>query len=185
MPRRSSMLQLPDEIRERLNARLVQAGFSNYDVLLDWLNDQIKEAGIELRISRTALWRHGKKFEDRLEKMRVATEQAKALSEGSDDDQGDMNEALIRLVQTQTFEILMELGDEPDPAALNKIGLMVARLTRASVKVKEWRNEVREELERKTAAAAEKVAALAGKSGLSPSVASQIRAEILGIKVDG
>jgi len=104
-----------------------------------------------LRISKTAAWRHGKDFEERLERVRIATEQAKALAEGADDDEGDMNEALIRMVQTRTFEVLMELGDDIKPGDLNKIGLLTARLTRASVKAKEWKQDMRKRAEAKLA----------------------------------
>lgn len=185
MPRRSSFLDVPESIRSEFNERLVRSGFADYDGLTEWLNAQLEAEGLELRVSRSATWRHGKQFEERLERMRVATEQAKALAEGADDDAGAMNEALIRLVQTRVFDVLMELGDDIQPGDLNKVALITARLTRASVKVKEWQQEVRQEIERKAAAAAEKVEALTGKGGLTQDVAAQIRAEILGIKVDG
>lgn len=190
MPRRSSLLQIPTELRERLNARLVQQGFSDYDGLLDWLHDELETAGLELRISRTALWRHGQKFEERLERLRLATERAKAITEGAEDDEGAMNEALVRLVQYENFELLEAMDEmELDPAerakVLNKLNMGIARIVRASVASKKWMHDMRDEIARKAAAAAEKVAALTNKGGLSPEVAAQIRAEILGIRVDG
>lgn len=185
MPRRSSLLQIPTELRERLNARLVQQGFSDYDGLLDWLHDELETAGLELRISRTALWRHGQKFEEKLEALRMATEQAKAISDGAEDDEGAMTDALVRLVQEKVFGILLELEVDPKRVNLGSLGKMVAQLSRASIAQKKYMREVRDEIARKAAAAAEKVAALTNKGGLSPEVAAQIRAEILGIRVDG
>lgn len=190
MPRRSSLLQVPVALRERLNARLVQSGFSDYDGLLDWLHDELETAGLELRISRTALWRHGQKFEERLERLRLATERAKAITEGAEDDEGAMNEALVRLVQHENFEMLETMAElDLDPAerakVLGKLNVGISRIVRASVTSKKWMRDMRAEVAQKAAAAAEKVASLTGKGGLSPEVAAQIRAEILGIRVDG
>lgn len=185
MPRRSSLLQIPTDLRERLNARLVQQGFADYDGLLDWLNVELETAGLELRISRTALWRHGQQFEERLEALRLATEQAKAISEGAEDDEGAMTDALVRLTQEKLFSVLMQVQIDPEHIDINKVGRMIADLGRASITQKKHMREVREEIARKATAAAEKVAALTNKGGLSPEVAAQIRAEILGIRVDG
>jgi len=182
MARRSSILSLPDDLRQALNARLVSSGFADYSALEEWLNGELEARGLELRVSRSAVHRHGQQFEEKLEALRVATEQAKAIAEGAEDDEGSMNDALIRLVQTKTFETLMAL-EEGQP--VHKIGLMVARLVRASVNQKKWASEYREKLEARKAAAAEKVEAITKKSGLTKDVAAQIRAEILGIKVGG
>lgn len=182
MPPRSSVLKLPDDIRRRLNVELVARGFQDYSGLESWLSDELSEQGLELRVSRSALARHGKDFEDKLEAMRMATEQAKAIAEGANDDEGAMNDALIRLVQTKMFEVLIDVDSKAD---LGKIGIAIARLTRASVGQKKWADEVREKLESKKRAAAAKVDAITKKRGLTPDVAAAIRAEILGIKLDG
>lgn len=185
MARRSSLLQVPDRIRGQFNERLVRSGFADYEGLTDWLNDQLEAEGLELRISKTAAWRHGKQFEDKLEALRMATEQAKAISEGADDDEGAMTDALVRLVQEKVFTVLMELEVDTKKVNLGSLGKMVAQLSRASIAQKKWMREVHDDLERKKQAAAEKVKSLTGKGGLTPEVAAQIRAEILGIRVDG
>ncbi|MDY6979208.1 MAG: DUF3486 family protein [Pseudomonadota bacterium] len=190
MPRRSSLLELPDDLRRDLNARLVSQGFSDYDGLVTWLDAELEKRDLEIRISRSALHRHGRQFEEKLEKLRIATEQARAISEGAEDSEGAMNDALVRLVQTKLFEILVQLdNNEDDPeishSSLNKITLAVSRLVRASVKQKEWMMEVREKLESQKQEAAEKVDRLATTKGLPRDVAKAIRAEILGIKIDG
>lgn len=106
MAQRSSLLELPDDLRKQLNARLVAKGFSNYDGFAQWLNNELETRGLELRVSRSAIHRHGQKFEDKLETLRVATEQAKAISEGAEDDEGTMNDALIRLIQTKRKSVV-------------------------------------------------------------------------------
>lgn len=189
MPRRSSILQIPEALRAALNGRLVSGGFADYEQLTEWLNERLEAEGMELRISKSALHRHGQQFEDKLEKLRLATEQAKAITAGVQDDEGAMNEAIIRLVQQESFDVLMSLGDMEDKAdaarILPKMGLMISRIVSASVGQKKWMREVQEQLESRKAAAAEKIAALTAKSGLTAEVAAQIRAQILGIDVDG
>ena len=57
MPRRSGVTGLPPEIRDELNARLVANGFSGYEALSEWLEEQ----GYSL--SKSALHRHGSVLE--------------------------------------------------------------------------------------------------------------------------
>ncbi|HHO59351.1 MAG TPA: DUF3486 family protein [Thiotrichales bacterium] len=180
MPRRSSILQLPEDLRRELNARLVAQGFADYDGMEAWLADELAKRDLEISVSRSAIHRHGKEFEDKLEKLRMATDQARAISEGSEDDAGAMNEALLRMVQTELFDVLVDLQDT-DRKSIHKIGLTVARLARASVNQKKWASEVRKNLK----TVADKVQSLSKKGGLTKKVADQIRAEILGVDLNG
>ena len=183
--RRSSILELPEGLRRELNAKLVAKGFSDYDGLELWLSEKLEASGLELSISRSAIHRHGQKFEDKLEKLRIATEQAKAISDGAEDDEGAMSDALIRLVQSKTFDVLMAIDDEDGkPVDLSKIGTMIARLTRAQVRQKEWMIEIRDKLDRKKQAVAATVEKLTKGKGLSKEVAEAIRAEILGLDLN-
>ncbi|MEW6646529.1 MAG: DUF3486 family protein [Pseudomonadota bacterium] len=175
------MLELPEELRAELNRRLVASGFSNYDGLHAWLEQELDARGLELRVSRSAIHREGQKFEQSLEALRVATEQARAIAEASEDDEGAMNDALIRMVQTKTFVALRDLEDG---APLDKIGLMVARLTRASVASKKWMTEAREKLEVKKNAAMNAAEKVARRAGVSDDDWAAIRAQFLGIDVE-
>lgn len=163
--------QLPADVRSEFETRLVQQGFSGYDELTEWLAEQ----GFE--ISRSSVHRYGQKFEQRLSALKVATDQAKAIAEASQDDEGAMNDAIIRLVQTKTFETLVEL--ESDDPNLPKIGQMVAKLAQASVRQKKWQAQAKEKIAAKLDKMAEKDDA--GKGGLTPELANTIRREILGV----
>jgi hypothetical protein len=180
MPRRSKLLDLPSDLREAVNQRLVAGGFAGYEALAEWLNDELAARGLELRISKSAVHRHGEQFEAKLERLRVATEQARALADGAEDDEGAMNEALVRLVQTETFDVLMTLGEmEPEQKArvMGKLNVGIARIVRASVSAKKWRQEIRE----KARAAAEVIKETARRSGLSDDVIRTIEEQVLGI----
>ena len=171
MPARSKITQLPDDIRCELERRLIIGGFSDYAALESWL----RERGHE--ISRSAIHRFGQDFEAKCEAIKLATEQAKAIVTVVGDDEGSMNEALIRLIQQLSFDILIKNQDADIASLLPKMGGMVAKLSKASVDQKKWMAEVRE----KTKTAADEVVKVAKSEGLSNAKAEEIRRKILGI----
>jgi predicted transcriptional regulator len=171
MPARSKIHLLPEEIRAELERRLITSGFSNYDAIAKWLRDQ------EYDISRSAVHRFGQDFAAKCEAIREATERAKAIVATVGDDEGNMNEALIRLIQQLTFDILINKQDADIAALLPKMGVMVAKISKASVDQKKWMADVRERA-RKTA---DDVMKVAKAGGMSESTAKEIRERILGI----
>lgn len=174
MPSRSKITKLPDVIKRELDKRLITGSFSDYRKLSDWLQEQ----GFE--ISRSAINRYGQAFEDRLAAIKVASEQARAVSEAVGDNEGVMNDALISLVQEKAFDVLVNLQTS-DPVAFAKIfprmGIMVAKLSKASVDQKKWMSEAKG----KAKDAAEEVVKAVKKSGMSEKTAEEIRKKILGI----
>ncbi len=173
MPARSKITGLPDDIKAALNQRLVRTGFSNYDDIAEWLKTQ----GYE--ISRSAVHRYGQNFEGRLAAIRMATEQAQAVAEAVKDDEGAMNAALISLVQEKAFDVLINLQND-DAEAFQKIfpklGIMVSKLSKASVDQKKFAAEVRKKaLEN----AAEVVDEMARQQGLNAEQARFWREKVL------
>ena len=127
-------------------------------------------------VSRSALHRYGSKFETTLAAIRVATEQARAISEVTGDDEGRLGDALTSLIQQKAFDVLVEMEGAGD-VTLAQLGTMVAKLNAASVQQKRWIAQVRE----RAATVADEAASVAAKGGLSDEAAAQIRALILGI----
>jgi len=160
---------LPDEIRQALEQKLLRGGFSDYAGLAEWLAEQ----GFE--ISKSSVHRFGQNFEDRLRSLKVATDQAKAIAEASEDDAGAMNDALIRLVQTKTFELLVEL--ETSDKNLPKIGMMVAKLARAAVQQKKWQTEAEEKIRQQ--AIEDAVDLVEGKGLLDAKTIKELREQLL------
>lgn len=138
MPARSKITLLPDELRAELERRLITSGFSNYDAIAKWLREQ------DVDISRSAIHRFGQDFATKCEAIKIATEQAKAIVGVVGDDEGNMNEALIRLIQQLSFDILVKSQDADIASLLPKMGQMVARLSKASVDQKKWQREIKE-----------------------------------------
>lgn len=162
---------LPSDVKTWLDQALVEGNFSGYESLAEAL----KERGFD--ISKSAVHRYGKTFEQAMAAAKNATEQAKAIAEACPDDAGMMNEALIRTVQTKIFEVLMELQVEPSTVKLTSLSKMISELSRASTTVKKYMAEVKT----RALAAAEKVEAVVRKGGLTPDAVQTIRREILGI----
>lgn len=171
MPARSKVLQLPDQVRQALEQRLIASGFADYQALAEWLADQ----GYE--ISKSSLHRFGQTFEERCGALRLATQQAKAIVESTPDDEGAMSEALMRLMQERLFTVLLEMEVDPAKVNIGAVAKALAPIARASIALKKYSSEVRE----RARAAAEAVNRIASKGGLSKEAADELRAEILGI----
>ena len=168
MPPRSKVAGMPAEIKEWLDRALAENNFSDYELLAE----ELKARGYA--ISKSALHRYGQAFETRLSALKVASEQARAVVAAAPDEEGAVNEALMRLVQEHLFKLLMAEEGEFD---LPKVARAVAELGRATVTQKKWQAEVRARAE----AAAAAVEKIAKKGGLSAESVDQLRREILGI----
>lgn len=168
MPQRSKIITLPEEVKSELDQKLLTGKFCDYSALAEWLQDK----GFD--ISRSAIHRYGQNFEERLAAITIATEQAKAVAEAAKDDEGNMNEALIRLVQTKAFDALI---DADSAESLPKMGTMIAKLSKAAVDQKKWMSEIRA----KTTQAADDVVKVAKAGGMSEAKAEEIKQRILGI----
>lgn len=171
MPKRSKVDALPKALKEWLDAELVKRGFADYEQLAA----ELKKQGSE--VSKSSLHRYGSRFEERMAQLKVSTEQARAVVAASPDDEGAMNEALIRLTQDKLFGVLVDLEVDPKSVNLNKLTRSIADLARSSISQKKWQAEV----QAKATAAAEAVASIARKGGLSEKSVKEIRAEILGV----
>ena len=127
MPPRSKVLQLPEEVRRELEQKLIGGGFSDYNGLAEWLIEQ----GFE--ISRSALHRWGKDFEERVAAVKLATDQMRALAEAADDPEGLANAGLLSSGQELLARTLIKLEGTPSPADVSKLVRAIADIGRASV----------------------------------------------------
>ncbi|MQU56822.1 DUF3486 family protein [Pseudomonas helleri] len=168
MPPRSKVASLPKTVKAWLDKALAENGFSEYETLAAELSAQ------GFSISKSALHRYGQDFESKLSALKMASEQARAVVAAAPDEEGAVNEALMRLVQEHLFKILMTDGQSFD---LPKVAKAVAELGKASIAQKKWQTEYREKAE----AAASRVEKIAKKGGLNQATVDEIRREILGM----
>ncbi len=177
MPARSKIEGLPAEVRAWLDKALADNGFSKYELL----SELLKEKGFE--ISKSALHRHGTKVERRLAAVRASTAAAREIASAVPDEADDRSNAVMSMIQTDLFNVLVDLQDaeEMDPAEkailLAKLGRTIAPMVGASLRLKKFT----EDIHARTQDAAEKVAKLARKGGLAPETVATIRRDILGI----
>lgn len=171
VPRRSKVIDLPIEIRQELERRLMANAFSDYEGLSAWLAEQ----GYEL--SRSAVHRYGQSFEDRVGALRIATEQARVLCEASPDDDGVMGEALMRLAQERMFGLLVEMDVDPEKVDITKLVRSISELSRSHVGLKQYQAKVRAGIE-----SAKKALESAAKTGgITAETRQVIERELLGI----
>lgn len=170
MPPRSSISRLPKEIREAFEKKLISGGFCDYDGLSAWLTEQ----GFE--ISRSAAHRYGQEFENKLSAIKLATEQARAITEAVGDEEGVMGDALTRLCQEKAFKALIEM-QEAGEFSLPSLGRMIADLNRTSISQKKWMGEIRQKAQKAVDSIEEKTKA----KGLSSEALKIIKEEIYGI----
>lgn len=89
MAQRSSIEKLPEAVRHEFERKLVENGFSDYQAIAEWLQDQ----GYE--ISRSAAHRYGQKVQRRFAAIKSSTEAARLIAEGAADEGDTRSEALI------------------------------------------------------------------------------------------
>ncbi|ENO0459402.1 DUF3486 family protein [Salmonella enterica] len=181
MARRSTIDKLPEDVRRWLERALTESGFSGYAEL----EALMREKGFV--ISKSAIHRYGQKIERRFGAIRAATEAARILTEGTADDQDARSEAVIALIQTELFESIVQLQEaeegEIDPqervALLSKVAKNVATLSRASVNLKKFQQELREKIAAKMDAL--EAESKSGSGRIDAETLRRVREEIYGI----
>ena len=183
MPKRPAIEGLPEEDRRWLDKQLCDRNFSGYEELADMLNV------IGYKIGKSSIHRYGQKLERKLAAIKASTQAAAAIAEAAPDDADLRSAAVISLVQTEVFDVLVELQEaeaQDDPVErvklLGRVAKSIAELSRASVNQKKWQvtmeTRVREEERQK---AAEAATATAKAAGVSPETIAVIRRDILGM----
>ena len=153
MPPASKVALLPQDVRDELNQRLITAGFGRCEDLSEWLFDK----GFE--IGKTTVNEHAKKLKRRLASITASTEGAKILAMAAPDEADDRSNAILAIIQSELFDLLVGLDDAADEAdkvkrieLLNKVAKNAATLTRASVARNKWAMDVRARLAAELAA---------------------------------
>ncbi|HEY1029764.1 MAG TPA: DUF3486 family protein [Pseudomonas sp.] len=171
MPPRSKVAQLPPKVKAWLDQALVENNFSGYELLSAEL------AGRGYSIGKSALHSYGQSFEERLAALKMASEQAKAVVAVAPDDDGAVNEALLRLTQERLFTLL---ADGKGPLDISKVGKTVAEIIKASVTQKKYAAEAEARRVALQEAATVAEGAMASQ-GMSKDAIDAIKRDILGI----
>jgi hypothetical protein len=174
---RSKVGQLPREIREWLDHTLAEKNFAGYEQLAA----ELEQRGYA--ISKSSIHRYGANLERKIAAVKASTEAAKLIAAGAPDDADQRSAAVISLIQTEVFDVLVALQDLADADPMKRAKLLstvaknIATLSRASVNQKKHELEIRA----KAHSAADAAAKIAQRGGLSRGAVEQIRSQILGI----
>ncbi|BBL69741.1 DUF3486 family protein [Methylogaea oryzae] len=178
MAPRSKVKQLPAAVLAWLESALVEGNFAGYEAL----EAELKKRGFQ--ISRSAIHRHGQAMERRLAAVRASTDAARLIAEAAPDDADQRSAAVISLVQTDIFNVLLMLQEAETANPEERLLLMgkaakgIADLSRASLSQKKHEQDIRRQV---AAEAAEKVEKIAKRGGMSRETVEAIKAEILGV----
>lgn len=121
---------LPPEIRERLQQSLRDRGFAGYVDVTEDLNFWLEEAGLQVRIQKSAVHAFGQEYEAFVK----AQEQASAWAADWMQDEGLADEAkrhnvLFQMITTLAFKVMQNQmireGDAIDPKELHFLGKML------------------------------------------------------------
>lgn len=172
---------LPPEIKTELNHLLIERGFSGYDEMAEWLNRRLAEAGLEITFSRSGLHRYGQSFEEKIARVKAATDMAVSLTDQVGDDAGKMSDAVVRMYQEKLFNVLLDMDDlDAENIDFVKLGRAIADITRSSVSQKKFMSEVKKKAEQ-AVKNIEIKAAGTGKKSLDAETMKIIKEEIYGI----
>lgn len=172
MPKISKIDGLPPEIRLELDRLLIERAFSDYRGLEAWLGEKGFEVG------KSSIHRYGKEFKGQLEAIKLATEQARAITEVCDDDANELGDALARLAQQKIFALIQDFDPEnTDPISIDRLVNAIANLNKSANVTKKHSLAMRAHLRR----VGDEVAQEVQSAGLSESAAQMIREKILGV----
>jgi hypothetical protein len=148
VPRPSPIDDMTADQRQAFEAELIRRNFKDYDGLVVWL----RENGLEL--SRSAAYRHGSKLQRRLQAVRNSTEAAKLIAEAAPDDADLRSAAVISMVQSELFDVMVTLQDLDEAEPGERVGLLkeaarsVLDMTKASVLQKKWQADIKDKLDK-------------------------------------
>lgn len=176
MPQRSRVLTLPAAVRKRLEAAIVARGFAGYADLAEALEREGHA------ISAKSLQRHGARLARRMERVRLASEQARALVAAAPDDPVAVADASLRLVQERLFELMLA-ADGDSLRDLAAAARALAETARAGATVRDERRKALDEAARAKAEAA-RAADPEAERRLSIEAVRRIREQVYGLNGD-
>src|SRR4051812_43642543 len=144
MPQRSKITALPKDVKAWLDQALIANNFAQYEQL----EKLLAEKGVT--IGKSSIHRYGSNLERKLAAIKASTEAASAIAAAAPDDADDRAGAVISMIQTEVFGVLVSLqeadeSDDPMKRAklLSTVAKNVATLTRASIAQKQHAIEIR------------------------------------------
>ncbi len=121
---------LPAELRAWLQEELRARGFGQYEELAEALNFRLEEAGLNLRIRKSAIHAWGTEYQEFVRLQEQASDWAKEwLGEMGMDDQAQRQNVLFQMLTTLAFKVMQaevqKEGAEISPQNLHFLARMM------------------------------------------------------------
>jgi len=154
---------LPVELRAWLQEELRARGFGQYEDLAEALNFRLEEAGLDLRIRKSAIHDFGAEYREFVKLQEQASDRAKEwLGDMGMEDQAQRQNVLFQMLTTLAFKVMQaevsKEGAEISPQNLHFLARMMKDVMSSSGIV-----QVMQDKERKAQAAKLDAAADAGE----------------------
>ncbi|MBP0483956.1 phage protein Gp27 family protein [Sagittula salina] len=192
MPVPKKLDLIPEELRRWLAEELRDRGFADIVDVTEALNFRLDEAGLELRVGKSAVGDYSKALKDQREAFSIAET---LLADMDIEAEGELHKVLMQMIATSAVHMInaVRVKDEHlDPKDLMSLGRMLKDLMsssgmreklladeRARV-AREAREAALREAEAHAAEVIEKLER--DEHGLSPEVLAVMRSEFLGLR---
>ena len=163
---------IPQEIRLRLQDLLKERGFSDYVAVTEDLNFWLEDAGLEMRVGKSAVHSFGQEYEQ--------------MAGNGLEEEAKRHNVLFQMITTLAFKVMksamLKEGDEIDPKELHFLGKMLKDVMSSSgIREKLTADERLRIAKEERANAAETAVKAARQAGMSSETAEKIKADILGV----
>lgn len=127
---------LTPELRGWLHDELKTRGFAGYESLTEALNFRLEEAGMEMRIGKSAIHAYGSEFREYAEMQERAQDEIRTfLAEASLKDEVDVTSALFQQLTTIQWRLQMAMANPenmPDPRGMKDLTTALNNLIRST-----------------------------------------------------
>lgn len=137
MPAPRKVDLLPPELKRWLEEELRAKGFAGYEALAEGLNWKLEEAGLELRIQKSALHAYGAEYAEFVKVQEAASAWASEwMTEAGIGEEAKRHNVLFQMITALAFKVMQaEMGksaDEIDPKNLHFLGRMMKDIMASS-----------------------------------------------------
>lgn len=187
MPPPKKVELMPAELRDWLKEELRARGFADYEGLAEDLNFRLEEAGLELRIGKSALHNYGQEYEQFAKLQDEAGSWAQQWMADNDlSDEAQQHSVLFQMMTSIAFKVLKsqmtKSGDEIEAKDLHFLGKMMKDIMSSSGIREKLMAEERDRIARQAREeAADNIESRAKQLGLTRDTVQGIKAEILGV----
>ena len=178
---------LPPELKSWLQEELKTRGFGDYVELADALNFRLEEAGLELRIGKSAIHAFGQEYSEFVKYQDEASAWAADwMNDNGLEEEAQRHNVLFQMITTLAFKVMqsqmLKEGGQIDPRELHFLGKMLKDVMSSSgIREKLVAEERDRAAQKARQEAIEDVEKSAHELGLSNDTVQGIRARILGV----